>query len=222
MMSGDAKQSISPVTSREAHRRALAMERLPIIRSALKLLDVRIPARLTYHTALHARDVLYEALLFALMEKRLTDHEIELLAIAAAYHDTGYLEQDHHNEILGARRAEEAMKQANYSAEDVRAVVQAIKDTELRRTEQGLQQVSSSLLSDYLLDADVSNFGRDDFPMKARLVQEESGLSTRVFWHGVSELMTAHTWKTQAATTLRQSKKKENMDLVLDTIQHLP
>ena len=46
---------------------------------------------LPYHNVRHAKDVLCEALLFALTEGKLSDHELELLAVAAIYHDAGYV-----------------------------------------------------------------------------------------------------------------------------------
>lgn len=195
------------------HRKRLGLIReKPVIINALRRLAHELPDTLRYHVASHTDDVLSETILFALHDG-LDDRRVELLSVGAAYHDLGFIESARENEGLGARLAVKAMEDiGGYSTEEIRAVETMILDTQLRFTEAGPKQVPSAELSRYLLDADVSNLGRDDFFEKAELVRQEVGLHDKAsFFQGLVKFMGAHEWYTDAAKALRQPKKDENV-----------
>src|SRR5262249_21744403 len=159
----------------------------------------------------HTDDVLSEVVLFAL-EDGLGERDIHLLAVAAAYHDMGFVVVRRENEPVGARRAVRAMKQAGgYTDEEIAKVRRASLDTQIHLMTEGPRQMPTQEFSKYLLDADVSNLGRDDFFEKAELVRKESkGVDRRAFLTQLIVFVTAHRWYTKAAKKLRQTKKREN------------
>ncbi len=187
------------------------VRKLPGISMALVRLKNELPNVLKYHVAAHTDDVMSEAFAFAIHDN-LSTREFELLAIAVAFHDLGFVESLQENEALGAELAGKAMiSQAGYRAEEIEIVKSMILATQVRVTTTGPRQVASNELSKYLLDADVSNLGRDDFFAKAELVRQEIPFASKeTFYTGLIGFMQAHQWYTPAAKKMRQTKKDEN------------
>ncbi|MBX7144252.1 MAG: hypothetical protein K1X79_07355 [Oligoflexia bacterium] len=184
----------------------------PLVRQARTLLREKLPKSLLYHTAAHTDDVIKEALLFA-GHDGLSERQVELLLIAAAFHDTGFTAQLTENEALGAELAEKAMlAQGGYSDAEIAQVRQAILDTKLQFLADGPRQVPSTELSKYLCDADVSNLGRPDFADKSELYRQELGKSPEDFYGAFTiHFLESHRWHTPAARQLRQSGKDANL-----------
>ena len=182
-----------------------------LIKGALTRLRGELPTDLLYHAYEHTEDVLSEAVRFALMDG-LSERQIEILGIAAAYHDIGFVKSRSRNEPIGADEARAAMTSSGgYSEEDIALVCQMILDTALVDTPIGPRQVPSTDLSRYLLDADLSNLGRDDFFHKGELQRRELGQDLDAFRQNSLALLTAHSWLTDAARTLRQAKQDANL-----------
>jgi predicted metal-dependent HD superfamily phosphohydrolase len=188
---------------------------LPLVELALGRLKDGLPSSLVYHSAAHTEDVLEQVLLFASTDG-LSLRECELLAIAAAFHDIGFLTRNTDNEVLGAESCEkEMLGHGGFSAEERKAVMTAILDTQVKMTPEGPRQVSTSKFSDYLLDADVSNLGRDDFLEKAELVRAEAGVTdTKKFLNGLVLFLGAQQWYSPAAQRLRSEGKVKNVEVL--------
>lgn len=190
------------------------MLQLPLIASAINTIRSQLPADIRFHTIEHTLDVLSETILFALTD-HLTDREIELLSIAAAYHDIGYIERPRRNEEIGVRMAVEAMRAAGYSESEVQEVTSMIEDTTVRVTNRGLEQISRSKLAGYLLDADLSNFGRTDFLKKRKLIFHDLQLSDwNTYLTESLQFIRDHRWKTPAAQQLREVQRIRNVTLL--------
>src|SRR5690606_38647195 len=136
---------------------------MEIVQSILEKLEKDLPEDLYYHNYNHTISVFKEAILFAVYDG-LSEREIELLAIASAYHDAGFLFQREDNESIAARLvAEEMKKTKQYENSEIKLVQEMIEDTKLFFEENSYKRNCSNKLSKYLLDADLSNLGRDDF-----------------------------------------------------------
>lgn len=184
---------------------------IPVVREGITLLQSQLPDTLKYHSFPHTEDVLTEALRLALCDE-LSDRDCHLLAIAAVMHDTGFIKQAQHNEPIGAANAREAMtRHGGYSEAEIALVEQMIQDTALVVRDGKLRQVPNTELSKYLLDADLGNFGRDDFFEKSMLQFRESSMDWDDFQLRTLELLESHTWHTAAAQQLWQVQKEENL-----------
>lgn len=184
---------------------------MPLVADILAKLRRDLPKNLCYHAAEHTEDVLEEALHFAAHDN-LDKRQRELLTIAAAYHDAGFLDGSTETEARAAKMARDAMQlQGSYKSEEIDLVEQMILDTRLVRVGANYGQVASTFLSGYLLDGDLSNLGRDDFVEKLELVRREIGVDTRTFLNGTLLLMQGHQWYSPAAKVLRAAKKAENL-----------
>lgn len=184
---------------------------LPAVKAGLRLL-AKLPAALTYHVASHTDDVLAEVLAFAVADD-LSPRECELLAVAAAFHDTGFIEKMTGNEAIGARFAGEAMSRCGgYSAAETALVETMIRDTEVKLLPGGPRQVPTTKLSQYICDGDVSNLGRPDFFEKAELVRREINVPRdEVFFTNLRKFIGGHEWYTPAAKAARTAGKAANI-----------
>ena len=114
-----------------ADRKFLFLSELPIIKENLTHLENELPSELLYHNYKHTHSVLKESILFALHDN-ISDRELELIAIAAAYHDSGFIYQKENNESICADLAREAMKKTNqYTEQEITLVAKMIEDTRL-------------------------------------------------------------------------------------------
>jgi predicted metal-dependent HD superfamily phosphohydrolase len=203
----------------EIQRARQEAERHPIVQAALAILARELPPHLKYHTLAHTEDVLREAMVFGVVD-HLPDRQLELLAVAAACHDAGFITSSGVNEPLGAAFAREQMaRHGGYSPDEIELVERMILDTALVDTPEGPRQVPSTELSRYLLDADLSNFGRDDFFERGELQRQELGQERELFRKNTLALIKAHSWLTPAAKALRESTKARNV-AVLESLVH--
>ncbi len=195
-----------------------ALRAKPIISSILSKLKKELPNNLAYHSVEHTEEVLQEVIVFATYDNK-TQREVELLAVAAAYHDAGFLELYNQNEPIGAMMAEKAMRESGeYSAEEQAQVKSMILDTALKQAG-GLHQEASTDLAKYLLDADLANYGRKDFFIKLDQLVMETDTTRAELLQKTLTLGRNHDWQTEAARTLRQPQKERNLALIKKEIE---
>jgi hypothetical protein len=187
------------------------LKKIPIILKAFHILD-KLPVYLKYHIKKHTEDVFHEAILFAMVDK-IEEEKIIEIATAAAWHDVGFLIQPNDNEKEAIRLFEEESKQLESEQVKIKNIKSMILDTKLEITEQGPKMIMKNPMSAHLLDADVSNFGREDFREKLNLVAEEKNVDLNnkkeklQFLRFTLSLLKNQNWNTHAAETLRQMQK---------------
>lgn len=187
----------------------------PLFEEVLGRLTREIPQELTYHTAEHTRDVIKEALSLGQTDA-LSRRELELLAYAALFHDLGYLQGAEDHEERGARAAAEQLakatqeKRALFTAAEIECICQMIRDTRMLPEPASPSQHASTPLAGYLLDADVANFGRDDFAEKLERARRELNAGREEFNRQTLALLERHQWLTAAAKRKFAAKKAEN------------
>ncbi len=186
------------------------------VAEARRQLATLLPSGLYYHAASHTDDVIREVILLGLTDS-LPERSIELLTVAAAFHDTGFIVAGKENETYGAERARSYLSSQDiYSASEIETIYQIILDTKLQFLHDGPRQVPRSLLAQYLCDADVGNLGRHDFFEKAELYRKELAKEKKEFYKGFTlAFMQAQRWHTPAAQKLRGPTKEENLNKLI-------
>ena len=171
-----------------------------------------LPSNLRYHAYPHTEEVLNESILFAMYDG-VSERDIELLAIASAFHDAGYVERYADNEEIGAALAARAMRAAGtYSDEEIHEVEQMVLSTKLFHSgPQNAERHEYTILSGYIMDADWGSFGRDDFFEKCDLLIEEVGANRETFYSLSHQLVSNQVWLTNGAYMLRNRKKLQNL-----------
>lgn len=173
----------------------------------------RLPKNLTYHNVVHTSDVMDSSGRLALLEGiKPYDARYWLIKIGALLHDIGYKIQpsgkDH--EAIGAEYAKRLLGTDSglntYDLLDITGMIRATK----------LPQDPRTFLEKIVCDADVDNFGRDDFFSRGELLREELrsfGInpSDKQWYEGSLKLLEGHKYHTDAAKHLRDGKKKENI-----------
>lgn len=130
-----------------------------------QLFDERLPRQLVYHTFKHTNTVTKEAAALGQAAK-LAPTDQEALALAALFHDTGYLDRYDGHEYRSMELAEQWLTEKNYPPERIALVKDLIRAThrdEKRETE----------LQKLLVDADLSNLGREECMADAELLRTE-------------------------------------------------
>jgi len=181
------------------------------VKEALTLLRSQLPTTLFYHAYEHTEDVLHEAVQLATSDG-LSPRDIELIAIAAAWHDVGFIWQSNNNEPLAADAVKRYLSGSTQcTPKEIDLIAQMILDTALISAGDSWKQVATRPLSCYLLDADLANFGRDDFFDKSELQRRELGEEVDSFRQKTLMLVRSHTWHTPAARAKWQAKKDANV-----------
>ncbi len=197
-----------------------SVETVPeLLFEALHRLAEKLPKSLSYHSFDHTAEVLSYSRLFALADECST-RDLQLLEVAATFHDLGFLVERSRHEEVGADVASALLTHVGgFSSEETEMVHDMILDTKVRTAEGWNFKRISTRLSPYLLDADVSNFGRQAFLNKVELVRIElQALPTRAFYQGVVEMLDAHHWHSTYAKENLQSTKDINRARLLELI----
>ena len=180
----------------------------PLVIETVEHLASTLDPTLYYHSPDHTKDVLRQTMELA-EEDALDSRDVLLLAIAAAFHDAGFLEQRPKNEPIGAQMAVQAMSASGrFSQAEQDLVEQMILDTQL--VMEGPAQISNSRLSPWLLDADLANLGRDDFWDQTRLLAKELEIDISSMLPMTRALMQRHDWQSPAGKRLFAAKKEAN------------
>lgn len=108
-----------------------------------------------YHDFNHTKDVV------AASEKigigsGLSDEQMEILTLAAWFHDAGYTAKTTGHEEVSAGYAEAFLKEKNYPADKIKKVKSAILSTKM-------PQSPKNLLEEIICDADLHHLGSEDF-----------------------------------------------------------
>lgn len=206
-----------------------------IIERALEDLG-NLDKNLSYHSIKHTENVMKTVYDLAVADN-LSPRKVELLVVAAAYHDWGYLETSRHNEPIGARKAVwEMIKSGKYFLSGMVEVGRAISATALEKNKDGvLVQNPRTELGKYLCDADLSGFGRPRFFNDSlNVLKEMNGpnisngadlLNNKdkvlSFLQSTLTMMEAHTYQTPAAKADFDSQKEVNTQRLRDLVSAL-
>ena len=181
----------------------------PECRHILVILEKDLPGHLKYHTVAHTMDVYNRAEAIAGQEG-ITGRELELLLVAAAYHDSGYLYLREGHENKSCNIAEESLRNFDYSADEIGVIRSVIMATQL-------PQNPKSLIEQIICDADLDYLGRDDF------FETGEGLYQEMLYYGIVSnekewnqlqlnFLESHHFFTETSKRNRNEKKQENIN----------
>ena len=102
----------------------------PLIVRALSEIEESSTQHKYYHNLQHTLEVMADAIHFAVLEQ-CYDSEIELLALAAAFHDIGHSQDPAIHEEISAEYAQIRMRKFGYSATEMATVENLILDLSL-------------------------------------------------------------------------------------------
>ncbi|MCB0771169.1 MAG: HD domain-containing protein [Flavobacteriales bacterium] len=121
----------------------------------LAKLKNELPADRTYHSLEHTLDV-FASVVDIAEKENVTGEGLELLKVAALYHDVGFTEKDLDHENVGCRIARESLPGFGFDAKQIEKICAMILATRI-------PQAPRNKLARILCDADLDYLGRADF-----------------------------------------------------------
>lgn len=184
---------------------------------AIKVLSKQLPDNMTYHSINHTIDVVASAEEIA-EKQNLSDEELEIVQIAAWFHDLGYTKGSESHEEKGAEMAREFLNDKGFPEEKINKVVGCIMATQM-------PQNPKNKLEQILCDADLMHLADEDYFSKADLLHQE--IETTKFckipeneWLQMNqEFLDNHCFFTEYAKNNYESAVKENLKKVRDRLK---
>jgi len=184
-----------------------------IIRKAgnyvFSLFKEKLSKKLVYHNYKHTFEIVKISRTLA-EEYNLPDEDMEILLLAAWFHDTGYLETYTGHEEKSVEIATAFLQQEGYSEAHIHEIADCILAT---RT----QQPAATLLQEILVDADISNIGKENFFANAELLRVEWEIFLNKFFTDAEwaqfqlDFLLSTTFRTQAAQRLFGEQLQTNI-----------
>jgi predicted metal-dependent HD superfamily phosphohydrolase len=140
-----------------------------------RAIEIMKTTGLDYHNEAHALHVEKYALTFAIGEG-VAQEQLPLLALAALFHDTGYVVVYDHNEPEGAKIAEVELRKVGYSESEI----QMVKDMIVYGTT--CPQKPRNMLERIMTDADLAFVGVADSEELTEALRREMRVSDRRDW----------------------------------------
>lgn len=175
-----------------------------------------LPARLSYHSVEHIKDV-YDAAARIGINEGISKHDMKLLLTAAWYHDSGFLRDAKDHEEESCRIVARILPDYGYSSHDIGKIQAMIMATKI-------PQQPKNLLEEILADADLDYLGRSDFfEIGDKLFNElaVSGLiSTEEEWNRLQvRFLENHCYFTNTALQSRQEKKQIHLQQIKEKLE---
>lgn len=172
------------------------------------LLDAKLNPGIVYHTKEHTTNVLENAEKIG-TETGLNGEEMNLLRIAALFHDTGYIEGNKEHEVKSAALARKFLEERNVHEEIIQNVEKAVLSTKI-------PQKPEDNIAAVLCDADLSHLAsKNYFDLVEKMRKEKSYFEQKTldeyqFLFQSLEFFMAHNFKTEYGLNVLQPQKEEN------------
>ena len=163
---------------------------------------------LTYHNLSHTERVIQHASVIA-EEEGIVGHQRDLLLVAAAFHDAGFLEIYKGHEEVSCKIAKTYLPGYEFSAEDIVIICEMIMATKIPQT-------PKSFLGQILCDSDLYYLGTSDYVAIAEKLFEEflqqDILNDKVQWQKQQNaFLKDHKYFTQSARKKLGSVQEKNL-----------
>ncbi len=186
---------------------------------ALTRLRNELSPELTYHNLWHTQCGVIPAVRRLARACDVSEKEEQLLVVAAAYHDIGFVEQYEDHEEVGARLAARVLPRFGFEQEDVECIQELIRATCLRARPDDRRP--GDRLRQIIADADLDVLGRDDFMARSEMlwrevaaVQKPAPASREAWLLEQLAFLEWHRYFTPEAQALRNEGKRRNLLLV--------
>ncbi len=183
----------------------------------LDMLEEQLPKNLYYHNVKHTIDVTTEVELIGWNEG-LCESDIQLLKIAALFHDSGHIRTYKGHEEKSCEFVDEILPRFGYSADKIATIKRIIMATKLPHT-------PNDILEAVIQDSDLDYLGRTDFiPVSNELyreLKERNMIGTVDEWNEMQiKFISSHQYYTQTAQSLREVNKQKQIEHIRELLNH--
>ncbi len=175
---------------------------------------------LYYHQYDHALDVMNRSL--ELWKKEwLNDEQLEILAIASLFHDTGFVIQYDKNEPIWAKIAKNYLRWMLYPEDKIKQIEKLILATDPD------YKAWDDILENIIKDADLDNIWRDDFLDKFNNLSKELEYIKKIkakdpnWIHWTIQFLEKQNYWTKTQEKERNEKKQKNINILKNMLKEL-
>lgn len=184
------------------------------------LFQAYLPSTLVFHDLVHIQQVA-DAVKKIGQACRLPASDLELLVIAAWFHDVGYIAgyQDHVE--LGQEIAKNWLVQEGMPATDRMKIIKCIGATQM-------PQNPRTILEEVICDADLIHLSAEDYPNRLSMLREEwestfgKKNSERSWLTSNIDFLANHFYLTNYGQKVLEERKEKNISHLLLLLQTLP
>lgn len=179
---------------------------------ALSQLRAGLDKKYVYHNVWHTeKDVMVSVERLGRLSN-LSQWDIDLLRVAGAYHDIGFLVRQAGHEQLGAQNAAEALPQFGFDDGHIKTIQDLIMATKL-------PQSPINLMGQIMADSDLDLLGREDFFYRSEQLRKEMAIlgdvvPLQIWLERQVVFLSNHTYFTQAARQTRTPRKKKHIEIL--------
>lgn len=185
-----------------------------------QIFEQKIPSDVyTYHNWVHTTQVRDEVLLLA-RQAGVSNGELELLNLAALFHDSGFSEVYVGHEDASMRIAREFLTDQNYPQEKIDKIVRFVEVTKINEKPQ-------NKLEELMKDADTSSIGKSHFHIYTNSLRKELNviqhavLSKKDWAKTNLRFLDEHEYYSSPGKERYNNKKAENRRLLLEELTQI-
>lgn len=177
---------------------------------ASKIISQRLPKGIVYHNLEHTREVV-ETTEEISRNSGISSNELEMLLLAAWFHDIGISVVYNNHEEKSAQIAKEFLTSNNYPPEKIEKVYNLILATKM-------PQNPKSLPEEVICDADISHIGRKGFNTRSQLLRSEwenlqnKKISDHDWLKNNIEFVAGNKFRTRYAKENFEEQRSKNLD----------
>ncbi len=174
-------------------------------------------AMFTYHNLEHTQNVVKQAKKIGL-ETDLSPDEMEILIIAAWFHDTGYYENFSKHEKISAVHAKKFLEEKSYPKDKVKQITEAILHTKVPHLP------CDEKINNVLRDADLHHLSSKNYLKTSEKLKEERNailqheISSKTYWEETLRFFKEHHYHTNYGKNILAKKKEVNYQKVVEKI----
>lgn len=131
----------------------------------INLFKKKLPPQVVYHNYRHTLNVVNAAKEIG-AGMSFSEEEMEVLILAAWFHDTGFVNGCTGHESKGKEKAKQFLEENSFSPDNIEKVLGCIQATKM-------PQDPKSSLEEAMCDADLTHLGKKDFSERSRLLKLE-------------------------------------------------
>ena len=194
------------------------MKKDQIFKSLYERLENELPYYLYYHSPEHTLNVIERAVFLAKKED-LSKEEIELIKVAALYHDAGFLIGRTDHETKSCELATKELPEFGYSKEQIEDICGMINATRI-------PQKTHNILEKVVADADLFYLGTDSYDFYSNQLYNElkhiqPDIDDKKWLEIQLDFLYDHEFHTDYAKEVLLPVKKKNIERLLNSQSQL-
>jgi len=183
----------------------------------ISFLKENLSAKLGFHSLSHTLEVVAAAKEIG-QQCHLSENEMDVLLVAAWFHDCGYVHTYIGHEEESKRIAKSYLEEHNCNSSFISSVLACIDATRF-------PQSANSTVEKVLCDADLHHFTKSTYPQYAQAIRKEFEIFLRIIyseeeWQKINtSLLTAHKYCTEYGKSVLSRFKDINIEMINRTAQ---